>query len=54
MEKTVSEAISYRRSTRAYKNQSIDSEKVKQCLFNASLAVICNFGSFIMSLIKKH
>ncbi|PWK18555.1 nitroreductase family protein [Xanthomarina spongicola] len=38
MEKTVSEAISYRRSTRVYKNESIDSEKVKQCLVNASLA----------------
>ena len=38
MEKTVSEAISYRRSTRVYKDESIDSEKVKQCLVNASLA----------------
>ena len=38
MEKTVSEAIAYRRSTRVYKNESIDSEKVKQCLVNASLA----------------
>lgn len=38
MEKTVSEAIAYRRSTRVYKNESIDSEKVKQCLVNATLA----------------
>lgn len=38
MEKTVSEAISYRRSVRVYTNESIDSEKVKQCLVNASLA----------------
>ncbi|WP_040251575.1 nitroreductase family protein [Psychroserpens mesophilus] len=38
MEKTVSEAIAYRRSTRVYKDESIDTEKVKQCLHNASLA----------------
>ena len=38
MEKTVSEAITYRRSTRVYTDKSIDSEKVKQCLVNASLA----------------
>ncbi|WP_299212304.1 nitroreductase family protein [uncultured Dokdonia sp.] len=38
MEKTVSEAIAYRRSTRVYKDVPIDSEKVKQCLVNASLA----------------
>ena len=38
MEKTVSEAIAYRRSTRVYKDESIDSEKVRQCLVNASLA----------------
>lgn len=38
MEKTVTEAIAYRRSTRVYKDQDIDSEKVKQCLVNASLA----------------
>ena len=38
MEKTVSEAIAYRRSTRIYKDISIDAEKVKQCLYNASLA----------------
>lgn len=38
MEKTVSEAINYRRSTRIYKDEPIDSEKVKQCLINASLA----------------
>jgi len=38
MEKTVSEAIAYRRSSRIYKDISIDAEKVKQCLYNASLA----------------
>jgi nitroreductase len=38
MEKTVTEAIAYRRSTRVYKEESIDTEKVKQCLVNASLA----------------
>lgn len=38
MEKTVSESIAYRRSTRIYKDQPIDAEKVKQCLVNASLA----------------
>lgn len=38
MEKTVSEAIAYRRSTRVYTDESIDSDKVKQCLVNASLA----------------
>jgi len=38
MEKTVSEAIAYRRSTRLYTDQPLDTEKVKQCLVNASLA----------------
>lgn len=38
MEKTVTEAINHRRSTRVYKDEPIDTEKVKQCLFNASLA----------------
>lgn len=38
MEKTVSEAIAYRRSVRVYKDEPIDSQKVKQCLVNASLA----------------
>lgn len=38
MEKTVSEAIAYRRSTRVYQDIAIDTEKVKQCLYNASLA----------------
>lgn len=38
MEKTVSEAISYRRSTRIYKDESIDSNKVRLCLKNATLA----------------
>lgn len=38
MEKTVSEAVAYRRSTRVYKEEAIDTEKVKQCLINASMA----------------
>jgi nitroreductase len=38
MEKTVTEAIAYRRSCRVYKNEPIDTEKVKQCLENAALA----------------
>ncbi len=38
MEKTVSEAIAYRRSVRVYTDEPIDTEKVKQCLVNASLA----------------
>ncbi|WP_299128947.1 nitroreductase family protein [uncultured Winogradskyella sp.] len=38
MEKSVSEAIAYRRSTRVYKDEQIETEKVKQCLVNASLA----------------
>lgn len=38
MEKTVSDAIAYRRSCRVYKDTPIDSGKVKQCLKNASLA----------------
>lgn len=38
MEKTVSEAIAYRRSVRVYKDEPIDTEKVKHCLVNASLA----------------
>lgn len=38
MEKTVTEAIAYRRSTRVYLDDPIDNEKVKQCLINASLA----------------
>lgn len=38
MEKTVSEAITYRRSVRRYKNEEIDAEKVQKCLQNASIA----------------
>lgn len=38
MEKTVTEAINYRRSIRVYKDEAIDSEKVRQCLENAALA----------------
>lgn len=38
MNKTVTEAINHRRSTRVYKSDDIDTKKVKQCLVNASLA----------------
>ena len=38
MEKTVSEAIAYRRSCRVYKDKPIDTNKVKQCIKNATLA----------------
>lgn len=38
MEKTVTEAIAYRRSTRVYKNEGIDKLKVKKCIENAALA----------------
>ena len=37
-EKTVTDAINYRRSVRVYKDTPIDTEKVKQCLKNAVLA----------------
>ena len=39
MEKTVTEAIAYRRSVRVYRDDvELDDEKVRQCLINASLA----------------
>lgn len=38
MEKSVSDAIAYRRSTRVYQPVSIDTEKVQQCIQNATLA----------------
>lgn len=38
MEKTVTEAIAYRRSVRVYTDQQIDAEQVRQCLVNAALA----------------
>jgi len=38
MEKTVSEAIAYRRSVRVFKDITLDTEKVKHCLENATLA----------------
>ncbi len=38
MEKSVTDAITYRRSVRVYKDTPIDSKKVKQCLKNAALA----------------
>lgn len=37
-EKTVSEAIAYRRSVRVYKAEPIDEKKVKECIKNAVLA----------------
>lgn len=37
-EKSVSDAIKYRRSVRVFRNEDIDSESVKKCLYNASLA----------------
>ena len=38
MEKTVTEAIRYRRSVRIFKDMALDTEKVKACLQNAALA----------------
>ncbi|MBT8261553.1 MAG: nitroreductase family protein [Bacteroidia bacterium] len=38
MEKTVSEAIAYRRAVRVFKEEPIDTQKVEQCLKNATLA----------------
>jgi nitroreductase len=38
MNKTVSEAIAYRRSCRVYKDETIDTGKVKACIENAVLA----------------
>lgn len=38
MEKSVADAIAYRRSTRVYKPIDIDTEKVQQCVKNATLA----------------
>ena len=38
MEKSVSEAISYRRSVRSYQKTDIDDDKVEDCLKNASIA----------------
>lgn len=37
-EKTVSEAIKYRRSVRVFKDEAIDTEKVKKCIQLATLA----------------
>jgi nitroreductase len=37
-EKTVSEAIKYRRSVRVFKKESIDDEKVRECIHLATLA----------------
>ena len=38
----VSDAINYRRSVRIFDKKNIDSEKVKNCLVNASLAANCS------------
>jgi len=38
MEKTVSEAIKYRRSVRIFKDINLDTKKVRNCIINASLA----------------
>jgi nitroreductase len=38
MEKTVSEAIAYRRAVRVFKDEPIVAERVKECLKNATLA----------------
>ena len=38
MERTVSEAIAYRRSVRVFKEDPIDTKRVRQCLENAQLA----------------
>ena len=38
MEKTVTEAIAYRRSCRVYNDEEIDKKKVKKCIENAVLA----------------
>lgn len=38
MEKSVSDAIAYRRSVRIYKDQPLETDKVKKCLENAALA----------------
>ncbi len=38
MEKTVTQAIAFRRSVRVFKDEALDSEKVKACVQNAVLA----------------
>lgn len=38
MEKSVSDAIAYRRSVRIYKDETLDNDKVRKCLQNATLA----------------
>lgn len=38
MEKTVTQAINYRRSVRIYKDSPLNTEKVKKCIKNATLA----------------
>ena len=37
-EKTVSEAIKNRRSVRVFSKNELDTDKVKNCIYNASLA----------------
>jgi nitroreductase len=38
MEKSVSDAIAYRRSVRVYKDEPLETDKVRRCLENAALA----------------
>ena len=38
MKRTVTQAIEHRRSVRIFKNENIDSDKVKKCIINATLA----------------
>ena len=38
MKRTVTEAIEYRRSVRIFKKEGIDSDKVRKCIMNATLA----------------
>ena len=38
MKRNVTQAIEYRRSVRIFKKEGIDSDKVKKCIINASLA----------------
>jgi len=38
LERTVSSAIKYRRSIRIFQKTKLDDEKVKGCIYNATLA----------------
>ena len=55
MKRTVTQAIEHRRSVRIFKNENIDSDKVKKCIINATLApiaVIYKHGNSTTLLIK--